>query len=457
MNDIPIPTRLKNHRIVALHDVAVPYYLWRPDIDVLHDRKVRLGEETVLRLVDAGVNKPDLIAQLMGMDDVRMVSNLIVDLLRRTLLGNNYGLYVTPAGKTVLAQEAVREPTKLGSVRIWHDPYRDVLLSGMDERTLTERDAKRLGYRLLPTSGTLESGQFEARIKDVQEILINNRSEYERQYNKTLGGQLDVLNLRTGRPELVYKPARLAVLYNASAKSMEWMLVRGHGENTVEETTVVERLHELELEGYEIVPTLREEDLLRADDTPITREIDAAIAELQEDTDTTSFLSTMEHRGELIQAVMRAREELVIISPWMNRGAVDNELRQAFEEALRKHKSLHIRIGFGIARSDRRPEQEAQDAEKSQKFLMDRLAKFGERFSMVDLGNTHQKIVICDDKLAIVTSFNFLSFNPKFDPRKGYVREETGTKFTRKTSVAKLRAKLTPIYSRILGELPVKA
>lgn len=451
MNDIPIPARLKHYRIVAVHDVALPYFLWRPDVEVLHDRKLRLGEETVLRLVDAGITKPDLIAKLMGMDDVRMVSNLVVDLLRRSLLGNSYGLYVTPAGKTVLAQEAVREPTKLGGVRIWHDPYCDVLVSGVEERGYSERDARKLSYLPLPTSGGLEAGQFETRLKDVQDILTNHRTDFERLYNKTLGGALDVVNLRAGRPEVVYKHARLAVLYNATAKNMEWLLVRGYGEHTVEEPEVVERLRDLELEGYDIVPTHREGDLPKPDDTPLTREIAAAVSALEEEeTDTTSFLSTLEHRQELFNAIEQAREELVIISPWMNRGAVDKGLRDAFETALRKHTKLHIRIGFGIAKSERRPEQDAQDAEKVRRFLMERLAKFGKRFTMVDLGNTHQKVVICDDKIAIVTSFNFLSFNPRFDPHKGYVREETGTKFQKKVAVAKLRAKLKPIYDRLL-------
>ena len=55
------------------------------------------------------------------------------------------------------------------------------------------------------------------------------------------------------------------------------------------------------------------------------------------------------------------------------------------------------------------------------------------------IGNTHQKLVIVDDDQAIITSFNWLSFNP--DPRFG-VRRETGVMLENREEVRALRESL---------------
>lgn len=42
---------------------------------------------------------------------------------------------------------------------------------------------------------------------------------------------------------------------------------------------------------------------------------------------------------------------------------------------------------------------------------------------MVNLGNTHEKVLLVDGKYVVITSFNWLSF--KGDPNRGF-RQETG-------------------------------
>ena len=48
-------------------------------------------------------------------------------------------------------------------------------------------------------------------------------------------------------------------------------------------------------------------------------------------------------------------------------------------------------------------------------------------------------IVVCDDQYVILTSFNFLSFNPK--PGKG-LRREMGYRITEAAMVADVRARI---------------
>ena len=48
----------------------------------------------------------------------------------------------------------------------------------------------------------------------------------------------------------------------------------------------------------------------------------------------------------------------------------------------------------------------------------------GKYLSLIKLGNTHEKVLVCDDKFTVITSFNWLSF--KGDPKRGF-RQETGS------------------------------
>ena len=57
----------------------------------------------------------------------------------------------------------------------------------------------------------------------------------------------------------------------------------------------------------------------------------------------------------------------------------------------------------------------------------------------VEIGNTHEKLVITDGRAAIVTSFNWLSFNPR--PGRG-MRRETGIRIDEREEVQRLRGAL---------------
>jgi phosphatidylserine/phosphatidylglycerophosphate/cardiolipin synthase-like enzyme len=102
---------------------------------------------------------------------------------------------------------------------------------------------------------------------------------------------------------------------------------------------------------------------------------------------------------------------------------------------------LRITVGYGIDREGgRRPDPAARDQEEA----LRRLRKMGDqvrgRLRVVEVGNTHEKVVVCDDRYVIITSFNFLSFNPR--PGKG-VRREMGHLITDRDVVARVRATVT--------------
>jgi phosphatidylserine/phosphatidylglycerophosphate/cardiolipin synthase-like enzyme len=161
-------------------------------------------------------------------------------------------------------------------------------------------------------------------------------------------------------------------------------------------------------------------------------------------------LAAHEHRPALRDALREARRELIIISPWLATAAVDGELLGWIDQALRAQKSLRIRIGYGIE-----PVGKAKRPARDQEDALRRIHKIAERsrgrLVLVEIGNTHEKIVICDESYAIVTSFNFLSFKPR--PGRG-VRLETGMVIEDPAAVRELRRRVSSAMDR--PRCPVK-
>ena len=129
------------------------------------------------------------------------------------------------------------------------------------------------------------------------------------------------------------------------------------------------------------------------------------------------MLSTYDHRPLLFEAITKATKQLIIVSPWVRKDAADYEFRKCIESALRRN--VKVIICYGIA------DQKDKDSEYAVKLLRDIQNKgnYGRNLYIVKLGNTHEKVLICDDKFMVTTSFNWLSF--KGDPKRGF-RQETG-------------------------------
>ena len=158
------------------------------------------------------------------------------------------------------------------------------------------------------------------------------------------------------------------------------------------------------------------------------------------------ILTSSEHRQALRKAIVEARRDLVIVSPWLSPAAVNPELLGWLQAALDKNRELRVNILFGIERHAARGNQRvarprddmaARNQEAALQGLETVSGRSGGRLRVVEVGNTHEKVVISDDHYAIVSSFNFLSFNP---PQEKGMRREMGYWISDPGEVLKLRA-----------------
>jgi hypothetical protein len=104
-----------------------------------------------------------------------------------------------------------------------------------------------------------------------------------------------------------------------------------------------------------------------------------------------------------IHALKYANKEIDIISPWISRAVVDDDLISLFESALQRN--VRIRIIYGIGDADN-PRSMQSDGIADD--LKTRFAHFSDLFK-IKKGNTHYKLLLCDDGFEVSGSFNFLS------------------------------------------------
>lgn len=134
----------------------------------------------------------------------------------------------------------------------------------------------------------------------------------------------------------------------------------------------------------------------------------------------------------LLDALDNAQNTVVIVSPWIKSGGLNNEILGRIERALQRR--TRVIIGYGISKkedSDRRILQRLKDIQKK---------KYGDKLLLVKLSNTHEKVLIKDNEYMVITSFNWLSF--KGDPDKGF-RQETGYYTESKEAINEMKANLS--------------
>lgn len=149
-------------------------------------------------------------------------------------------------------------------------------------------------------------------------------------------------------------------------------------------------------------------------------------------------LTTTEHFEKLLESFNEAEQEIIIISPW-----VAQEVICDIETHMKKFINRGGRLWIGYGYPGNVNHKNAQ-TEKTIKLLVKILGT--KNFYPVKLGDTHEKILICDKKFAIVGSYNWLSF--RGDRKRGFVAE---------TSVfIGIPDVVTQIYERVQRRLILK-
>ena len=125
----------------------------------------------------------------------------------------------------------------------------------------------------------------------------------------------------------------------------------------------------------------------------------------------------------LWEALRTAQERLLILSGWISTEVVNDNFVAELDAALQR--GVKVWIGYGFDKGSNRGNEQRQeprwkDAEKA----FERLAKkHSGMLTYKDVGRSHEKRLICDNRYTFGGSFNLLSFSGEHRGR-GKVRHE---------------------------------
>lgn len=164
------------------------------------------------------------------------------------------------------------------------------------------------------------------------------------------------------------------------------------------------------------------------------------------------YIDTEEHRRLLERAFRHAKELVVVVSPWLTRSGVDEEFECWVADALWRGVNVSIGWGYpdeGNADYKRKREQSLRTAERlnaraDASFSRKRRnaeppAEQRGKLRIVELGDTHAKLLVADLNFAVVTSFNWLSFGGKKLQTQKVLRRENGTRIGLPERVKEIR------------------
>lgn len=452
------------YSLVSFKEAALPNYLLTTRLLTLEKKALGPIEEACLGAVSAGLGEPDDISSFLGLP--RIVLNGVLAGLNTSECINysraseavDAKVTLTEKGRATLStmKEVVPQETV---VKFVFDPFLRKIRFVSTTSLFKPREVKEQGWYEVPLCGAKRPEVEDIPLADIDKVLqkLPRRDESSREL---------LAARRIERREMHFVSCLMLFYRGLSSDEVQVAFYLEDGfslehENAfrelggpeqagsnyalavpefprlddlfdgVSEKQKVEELISLEQEVSASTPS----DLLEAGQVTAAAVADnektesapvlpnPAIARLRAMTQ--RCIRMHEHPGLLKKALTGSNDRLLIISPWITHFVIDNMFVLSLEALLRN--GVDVIIGYGLADEDGvrgtdKAKQKPVITYQAEKELTSIQKRF-DNFKLVFLGNTHRKLLVSDNKFAVVTSFNWLSF--RGDPGKK-ARDEFG-------------------------------
>jgi len=444
------------YALVSYGEVAIPFSLLTLDAIVQTRKPLPAIDEFVLGAVGGGLGELDEIGAFLGLErpvvERTVLAQWNLDHLDAPVSGGTRHLALTPQGQRTLDEHESIKPERTDLLvpfdRVLWRPVRvhpaDLL------RPRDVRDAQvieiRAAHARRPSANDVTVEAVNAVIKDLlrtkeinQDLLsIMGISRTERRYQPGMlllyeahqDRELDLAISIDGRVSKLHTSALnqlgglkwLDLDFDAKTDPLQELRLDSEIRSKLPTEEVETRLQsrvakaEAALERsdlHALADARDEEDVLpQSESETIHAELREARAAL--DALPMRRVPVFEHTSLLWEALRNAHRRILIISPWVKRGVVNEEFLAAIEGRARRN--VEITIVYGLEQRGSEPQQDDEDAVRA----LSSLASRNPNLRIIRLGNTHEKILIWDDNW-VTTSFNWLSF--RGDPTRTLRRE----------------------------------
>ncbi len=409
--------KLDEWDLVNVRDVALPVYRLTIDAVVIKKQVLPRMSEFVLRAIEMGFCATGEISAVLGIEAADAEAPLVL-LLAEGLVTVKAGpggaevLSVTTAGNSLLRGEMVE--TVEVSMNVDYDGLtrEPVESRGWLKRP---RDVRNHGWYSIAPAPSRPPLLSELDVAAVARATGSGVRQH-------LAGIARII-----RRELLFLPAELAVYRRKAAAEQARVAIFVDGRERPDYANALSRSGRIDRLG---IPD-ESEPALPALGKWVGQHLDKEAKSLRVDpADFASgwaVLETYDHPDLLDDALANSLARLIIVSPWITPQVMDEE--RVSQLRLLLERSVDVFIGWGLG--DRQPFEVITQLED--------LSRRYRNFRFHHFGSLHMKGLVSDDRFAVLTSFNWLSF--RGDPDRAF-RDERGMKVTNPAAVEVIAASL---------------
>lgn len=468
-----------NSTLVKYYEAGIPQWHMESILTMLKQKKLSVLQEFVLKFISAGVDDVSDVCSFLGVNK-SAINNAVALLQKDNLI--SVDIFYSKLKLTDKGEVALKEAATIVPEDIEYPLYIDGLIGNVylnTRKLYTQMELKSFNIKAINTNidkPTLDMLLYE----DVKRAINSFKKSHAYEKDKLEGDLQEITNVTKAYVE--YKKVYVLIfmnkfediefqVYDGTTRNDDYSIAlqKQYNNNTnvfdfdkkegIDDANDNSLLSILPQEIFESAKSFSYKDsTLEREISNLTTQLEVIKEECQEQYDeqkesTTErirflekkieemenerkgadrILSTYDHRPLLLDALETAQNNVVIISPWIKAGGLNNEILGRIERALQRR--THIIIGYGIS-----------EKEDNNKWILSKLSDiqkkgYGKRLHMVRLSNTHEKVLIKDNEYMVITSFNWLSF--KGDPNRGF-RQETGYYTESKEAIKQMKSNLS--------------
>jgi len=468
-------------------EAALPVYFVRLSVEVLEPQELTSFQAYMLHAIALEVNTPQEIAHLLGVDprDITAPGTglLQMDFIEQgePIPGKGRRLSLTEKGLQAFSTQGA-PPIPKRKVGQFHYNALTQTAIPLEEKTFSVEQMQKKGSFILPVEDQKRPtlGHFTEKVigevlsaspgfRDNDIVALLELRKIELEYISPVDVVL-LQHTQTGEQRLVIY--RNSMLQRAESAVVQRFFDEGMLRLPIDATPLNKQdislpstlpplaahmtktllQSEYDVEDLEVRVTLQQELLTATQSNRERQELTNRLHDLKEELrikreemerlrvgllqNQVEFLQTEQHRPVLERALREATQELIIISPWMNRRACNDTFCQLVAAAVKR--GVKVRLGYGIGNEPSAVERErnqmlVHSVQNALSRVIPETAKH--LLEIVKTKGTHQKILICDRAFAVTGSFNWLSYLGEQD--EGY-RNELGTLFRRSHEIAEI-------------------
>jgi hypothetical protein len=461
--------KMIGYDLVGEYEAGVPTYKIRLKGNAQRRQELPIIPQFILRLISLGIQSQTEIEKILGLNP-EFARKAIVHLNRNQLINyhSDSASVLTDKGKRALEEAIAAMHITNFDIQVDGLTQEIAPLSHLEHGPVFKKNG---GWALHPSPKsrpTLES--LNDRLTTLEKIF---KEQWEDEDLNTNDHLIEILGIE--RSTLMYKPVNVLLFHERKTKQTYFRVFEGYNEVTeynqilkrrerngspvipddllvmaadAVQSELVQRLRP-ELEKAEQVDiklrekkaqkdklqdalsdaTNKEKDQpeLITGKTKRIQELEAEVKQLEaaQISSKNRIVRNQEHRMLLKEALSSSQQRVVIVSPWIKRDATDKEVISLIANAVKRN--VKVLIGYGMpprrgqTKSDYIDEWVDKELKKIQK-----LRPTGKNLTVKWLGNTHEKILICDNRFFVLTSFNFLSYrgNQGFRKEQGIYNED---------------------------------